>query len=181
MIDQKKDYIVNLIIYGLAMLAGGGLGASIGIFYGLSFLSAFLIGILMGFMALVLCTAIKKIISLMIGSEFGGRTASRTLREELKNNINQAHYLKRNRDFQNALKTINLVVMIDPNYPEALLLKAQILWEGFENHRAAGPVIGQVLMSTRREDAIHQQALWLATDIEDALERTSGKAAANMN
>jgi hypothetical protein len=181
MIHWNNKYSVTLTIYGLAILTGGGVGASIGSFYGLGLSSGFLIGIFMGFMALVLCKAIKKGISLIIGPEFGGRPASRTLRAELKQSINQAHYLKRNGDFQNALKTVNLIITIDPNFPEALLLKAQILWEGFENHRAANPIIGQVLMMTSKEDAIHQQALWLATDIEDACEEPDRKAAAEMH
>jgi hypothetical protein len=181
MINQNNKITVTVALYGLAMLAGGGLGVSIGSFYGLRLASGFMIGMLMGFMALILCKVIKKGISLMIGSEFGGRTASRSLRDELKHSINQVRYLKKNGDFQNALKTVNLIVMIDPNFPEALLLKAQILWEGFENHRAASPIIGQVLMTTSTEDAIHQQALWLATDIEDAREGVDCKAASGVN
>ena len=178
---SNDTHILNIAVNGLVMLAGGGLGLYFGSFYGLNLFSGFIIGLVAGITAILLYRAVNKIISKWLGSELGRRTTSRTLRKELKHNINRAIYLKRIGDYQGALKTVNLIIMIDPNFSEALLLKAQVLWEGFENHRAASPIIGQILMTTSKEDAIHQQALWLATDIEDALEGMDGNAAAGMN
>jgi len=61
------------------------------------------------------------------------RAAQWTAREQLKGDLNQANYYKRKEDFQKALKTVNRIMDMDPNYPEALYLKAQMLWEGFQN------------------------------------------------
>ena len=39
--------------------------------------------------------------------------------------------------FDDALLKIEAVLAKDPDFPEALFLKAQILWEGFEDRQAA--------------------------------------------
>jgi hypothetical protein len=175
MINSKRKDAVYILAAGITLFTGAGLGAYFGVYIGLNPFAGIAIGATAGMLAWGLSTAIKKMIGKFCLWEFRRRTLSGSLREGLKNNMNQARYLKRSGDYANALKTINLIIRIDPDFPEALLLKAQILWEGFENHRAANPLIGQVLMTTSKEEALHQSALWLATDIEDALADSNRK------
>lgn len=169
MASNQKKYKTNVVGCVLSLLVGGGFGYYYGLYYGQNGSCGLMIGLTAGLAAFGLSQAVKKAIGKLFNIAGGGRTSQRALRGELKKNINQANYLKRSGDFQNALKTINMIIEIDPGFPEALLLKAQILWEGFDNQKAAIPIIGQVLMTTNKEDAVHQRALWLATDIDDAL------------
>ncbi|MFW5640132.1 MAG: tetratricopeptide repeat protein, partial [Thermodesulfobacteriota bacterium] len=48
-----------------------------------------------------------------------------------------ARHLKRREEYDQALRTINGVLQEAPDFPEALYLKARILWEGFGNTAAA--------------------------------------------
>jgi len=169
MTSDSRKYNPNVVGCVLMLLVGGGFGYFYGLYYGQNGFSGIMIGLTAGLAAFGLSQAVKKVIGKLFNVVGGGRTSQPVLRGELKKNINQANYLKRSGDFQNALKTINLIIEIDPDFPEALLLKAQILWEGFDNQKAAIPIIGQVLMTTNKEDAVHQHALWLATDIDDSL------------
>ena len=175
MTSDNRNYSVNAVGCVLMLIVGGGFGYYYGLRYGLNGFSGLMIGMTAGMVAFGVSMVIKKTIGKLFNAAGGGHTSQHALRGELKKNINQAKYLRRNGDYQNALKTINLIIKIDPGYPEAQLLKAQILWEGFNNPKAAIPIIGQVLMTTHREDAVHQRALWLATDIDDSLADTEGQ------
>lgn len=169
MIDTNKKYVNNAGVWVLALLFGGGLGTYFGLYYDLSVLTGLIIGLTTGMAAFGLTRGIKKMVAMLGNTPSKGHTMRKSLRDELQHNIHQASYLKRSGDYQNALNTANLILKIDPDFPEALLLKAQILWEGFQNEKAASAIVGQVLMMTRKADAIHQRALWLATDMDDEI------------
>jgi len=65
------------------------------------------------------------------GTLYSGGGARLTLREQLEGELTRARVSKTNRDFEDALATLESVLAQDPDSPEALLLKAQVLWEGF--------------------------------------------------
>jgi tetratricopeptide (TPR) repeat protein len=46
----------------------------------------------------------------------------------------KARYSKRQGRFKEALSIIESALDRDPEFPDALYLKARILWEGFNNH-----------------------------------------------
>jgi len=169
MISGNKNYSVHAVGCVLTLMVGCGFGYYYGLHHGQNGFIGLMIGVTAGMVAFGISMAIKTTIGKLFNAVGGGPTSHRVMRGELKKNINQANYLKRSGDYHNALKTVNLIIQIDPGYPDALLLKAQVLWEGFDNKKAAIPIIGQILMTTNKEDAVHQRALWLATDIDDSL------------
>ncbi len=59
-------------------------------------------------------------------------------REELINiELHRVRCAKIKGFYKQALNHVNAILAIEPDFPEALLLKAQILWEGFGNAGAA--------------------------------------------
>ncbi|MFW5854137.1 MAG: tetratricopeptide repeat protein [Thermodesulfobacteriota bacterium] len=57
--------------------------------------------------------------------------------ERFASEVDKARHLKRREEYDQALRTINGVLQEAPDFPEALYLKARILWEGFGNTAAA--------------------------------------------
>lgn len=58
-------------------------------------------------------------------------------RERMAGDLNVVRYHKLGNQFEDALLKIEEVLAKDPDFAEALFLKAQILWEGFEDRQAA--------------------------------------------
>jgi tetratricopeptide (TPR) repeat protein len=72
-----------------------------------------------------------------VNTLFGlGRTTIGT-RERMAGDLNVVRYHKLCNQFEDALLKIEEILAKDPDFPEALFLKAQILWEGFEDRQAA--------------------------------------------
>ena len=107
---------------------------------------------------------------------FGLRSANWTLHEQLEGPMNRARYYKMQKNFDKALETINDVIEKDPQYPEALFLKATILWEGFGNSGAAKAYLQKVMkLVSNEKEPINRWALSLnkeLTGIEDSKEAT---------
>jgi hypothetical protein len=77
--------------------------------------------------------AVEKIGS-VLGGLFTGWTSKKiSRREQLIADLAVAKQGKRSGQFEASLKTINSVLTKDPDFPDALYLKAQILWEGFKH------------------------------------------------
>jgi hypothetical protein len=66
-----------------------------------------------------------------------GPSNRRDPREQLQADLSVARTLKMNAKYDLALRRINGVLSRDPGFPEALFLKARIVWEGFGNRSAA--------------------------------------------
>ncbi|MCI5142782.1 MAG: tetratricopeptide repeat protein [Candidatus Electrothrix sp. ATG1] len=83
-----------------------------------------------------------------------------TLHERLAGELVKARLMKASGRFDEALEVINKTLRRIPDYPEALLLKAQILWEGYADDRAAKTCLQQVLkikkIKTEKDEAIYR-------------------------
>ncbi|MFC1534327.1 tetratricopeptide repeat protein, partial [Thermodesulfobacteriota bacterium] len=67
-----------------------------------------------------------------LGGIFTGWTSKTiSLRDQLSADLEKARHSKRNGRFEESLDIINGVLNKDQSFPDALYLKAQILWEGF--------------------------------------------------
>ncbi len=80
-------------------------------------------------------------------------------RETLSADLERARFSKRNGRFQEGLRIIDDVLQKDRNFPEALFLKAQILWEGFENREGAVECLEKVMGLVQEEEPIHRWSL----------------------
>jgi hypothetical protein len=128
--------------------------------------SSGLIGALIGVMLAVLVSA-------MIGSAssiFTGKVSDSAinifyglgrrkigLREQLAGDLNVVRHHKLFNRFEEALIKIENVLAKDPDFPEALFLKAQILWEGFEDQEAAKSCLLKIIKVESDKDALYRR------------------------
>jgi hypothetical protein len=78
--------------------------------------------------------------------------------ERLAGELDKIRHSKRQKDFDRALYLVNQVIDKAPDLPEALFLKAQILWEGFGNQAAEG-YLKEVMGLVRNSEPLHRWAL----------------------
>lgn len=79
------------------------------------------------------------------GMLYSGGRARFTLREQCAGKLTQARVSKTEKRFEDALAAVESVLARDPEFPDALLLKAQILWEGFADGPTARRTVMKVL------------------------------------
>ena len=71
----------------------------------------------------------------------------------------KARFSKGRKQFREALIIVNEILEKYPNFPEALLLKAQIVWEGYDNKELALRNLDMVMELVRDDAPIHRWAL----------------------
>jgi tetratricopeptide (TPR) repeat protein len=90
------------------------------------------------------------------------------VRKQLASDLNAVRYHKLCHQFDDALLKIEEVLAKDPDFVEGLLLKAQILWEGFEDGKAARECLQKILAVEPDEKAVfHRWALNLYQELSD--------------
>ena len=99
-----------------------------------------------------------------------GRTTIQ-LHERLEGDLQQARFHKMNQRYTEALRFVDGALEQAPDFPDALFLKAQILWEGFQDAQAAKRCITQLkdLVPTPGEP-LHRWATHLLADINRGAE-----------
>ena len=100
---------------------------------------------------------------------YGTGRRVRSPREQFAGTLNQVRYHKMCKEFQEALSTAEDVLTRDPDFSEALLLKAQILWEGFEDRSGAKICLIKILkVEPNKKSPFHRWALALYKEIADS-------------
>ena len=81
-------------------------------------------------------------------------------RERMAGDLNVVRFHKRSGKFDEALLKLEAILARDPDFPEALFLKAQILWEGFEDRYAAKECLLKIIKVEPDKKAVfHRWAL----------------------
>ena len=94
-----------------------------------------------------------------LGNLLSGSTSRRISRDErFSGEINKIKFSKRAGRFDEALQIVNDLLHEDPDYPEAMLLKAQILWEGFGKAATARGYLNRIRELTPEDDKFHRWA-----------------------
>ena len=107
----------------------------------------------------ILCTyAIER-----FGDGFGRILSGWTLSsldrgERFSCEVHKIKYSKREGRFDQALHMVNDLLHEASDFPEALFLKAQILWEGFGNASAAKGCLNRIRELTPEDDKFHRWA-----------------------
>lgn len=97
---------------------------------------------------------------------YGMGRRDRSTRDQFAGTLNQVHYHKMCKDFSKALLTVEGVLTREPDFPEALLLKAQLLWEGFEDAVGAKQCLIEILkVEADKKSPFHRWALALYKEI----------------
>ena len=90
---------------------------------------------------------------------YGGGHGTWSEREQLEGDLNTVKYYKMRKEYDQAFKAVNNVLNSDPKFSEALLIKAQILWEGYENSTAAKANLKKITeIKMDKDEPIHRWA-----------------------
>jgi len=174
--NLDPETITNRMICFISLLMGGAFGFFYGISYWRNGLLGLIVGLIIGISAYFIGLTIKRYFAKMFGVLAGGRAAHWGIRQQLESDMNQARHFKRNEKYPKALNTVNRIVWLDPDFPDALFLKAQILWEGFQNHTAAKSNLRKIFEIIKDEnETIYQWALSLSKQIDKELEKHENK------
>ena len=118
--------------------------------------------------AVAICVLIGSATTIFNGPRDGSAVSARSkpaksnmiVRKQPASDLNAVRYHKLCHQFDDALLKIEEVLAKDPDFVEALLLKAQILWEGFEDRNAASKCLLKILAAEPDEKAVfHRWAL----------------------
>ncbi len=128
-------------------------------------------GLLIAAMVSVLASICGEVLSDRLGGisvntlyGFGRRSA--TPREQLAGDLAQARYQKMNQNYDGAMAKLEKILAQDPNNPEAMFVKAQVLWEGYEDRISAKEYLMRVLKVEPDRNAVyHRWALNLYREI----------------
>ena len=130
---------------------------------------AVIVGLLISVIVMFLMDGVSGAASSLIS---GRREAVWTIREQVQGYLSQARFNKENKDYPAAFSFVNKVLEKDPDFADALLLKAQILWEGFGRSDAATQFLEKTLSLKDGSKMVQNQAIMLHSDLS-VLERPS--------
>ena len=68
---------------------------------------------------------------------YGGNKPKWNIQDRLQGDLDQVMYFKRQGQYQKAMQKVNQMLEQEPGFTEALFLKAQILWEGYDTASGA--------------------------------------------
>jgi hypothetical protein len=106
------------------------------------------------------------------GLLYGQGKSTIKLQERLEADLQQARFHKMNQRYEEALRFVDGALERAPDFPDALLLKAQILWEGFQDCRAAKSCLRQVIqLLPTPDEPLHRWATHLLADINRSEEQ----------
>ncbi|MBW2091483.1 MAG: tetratricopeptide repeat protein [Deltaproteobacteria bacterium] len=128
----------------------------------------------------VLCALTIVIGSYTISGRLGGSIIDwmlgtgrrqRQLREQLSADLARTKESKRQGDFDQALRLVNEYLEKDPDYPEALFLKAQILTEGFGKSAEARRNLKKIMQMIPESEAFYRWALNYYNELKEMEEK----------
>jgi hypothetical protein len=112
---------------------------------------------------------------------YGMGRIDRTMRDHFAGALSQARFHKMSKRHDLALECVDQILTADPNYPEALFLKAQILWEGYQDASTAKQCLIHLMQADPDNEAtFHRWAQSLYHEIA-TYERTQNEFCPSVN
>ena len=174
---KTPDFFISLSFQDKAIII---LTLSLGVFFGMYYGIAWwgdakagaIVGLVISITANLILLPLKNWIAGTASKIYGGRAAHWSLREQLEGDLNQAKHLKTQKKYDKALFVINNILKQDPEFPEALYIKAKIVWEGFENAESARANLKKVMdLTSNKNDTIYRWASHLYNEITSMQKR----------
>ena len=134
---------------------------------------SFIAGIMIGIITGLLCSVITLVIVEHLGSSsvnllYGRRKPRYTDYEKHEGDLNQARLQKSKQEYHKALVLVNDILKNAPDLPEALYLKAQILWEGYHKAEDSIIILEKIVdILPDKEDTSHRWAQTLMDEIKE--------------
>jgi hypothetical protein len=131
-----------------------------------------ILGIFIALVVSVVAAIFAEMLSGFIGGSanllYGVGKSTLTIREQLSGTMSIARNHKMNKRFDKAFLLVEEILNKDPEYSEALLLKAQILWEGFEDADEAKGCLERIMVQEKTgNDPIYRWASTLYKEMEE--------------
>ena len=148
---------------------------------------AMLIGDWMGLLIAVLLSIPLAVLVCLIAGKIGdfagrlfgaGRRPEWTIKERFQGEIEQAMFFKRQQQYYRALKKVDEILTQAPEFAEALFLKAQILWEGYNTANGARRYLDMAANCVSPQEHLHRwirgyrERIDLESNARDALKMT---------
>lgn len=99
---------------------------------------------------------VEKLVSGLSGLLSGWSSSKISLRDQFSANLGKARQNKREGHPEEALDIINGLLNKEKDFPDALFLKAQILWEGFGRSVESKELFRRVMHLVAKEDSLHR-------------------------
>ena len=99
---------------------------------------------------------IEKLGSGLGGSPLGWSSRKVSRRDQFSADLEKARHSKRDGRFEEALDIMNVVLDSEEDLPDALFLKAQILWEGFGRSVESKKLFRRVMQCVSTEDPLYR-------------------------
>jgi len=106
---------------------------------------------------------------------YGSGKSTFTVRERLAANLSQARYHKMRKEYDQAIQVLDKTLCQDSGFPEALLLMAQIHWEGFQEGEEAKKCLLMLFRTMPDKDAALNR--WGKKLYRDILQSSKGLVA----
>lgn len=140
------------------------------LFAPVGFPAKIVIALLAAFVATIVVVIITSYLGRTAGRLYGGTGPKWTLREQLEGELTQARVSKAEKNYEQALIFLETILAKDPDYPDALLLKARVLWEGFADGPEAKKCVLRVLrVETDKTSPVYRWAGELYKEITRAV------------
>jgi len=100
------------------------------------------------------------------GSLYGGRRGQWTRRELLEGEMRKVQHQYDHQQFDTALQGVEAILAEDPDFQDALFVKARIMLDGFEKIDAAVICIDRIMAAEPENETIRQKAAGLRKELK---------------
>ena len=119
-------------------------------------------------LSLLVVFTIEKLGSILGGNVLSGWTPGlQDPRDQFAADLEKIRECKRTKHFPEALHLANHILRQDPEFPDALYLKATILWEGFGNAEGAKGYLKKIKEKVPENETLHR---WASSYYDEIME-----------
>lgn len=119
-------------------------------------------------LSVLVIVIIEKLGSFFGGSVLSGWTPGRQdPRDQFAADLEKIRECKRTSHFTEALRLANHILRQDPEFPDALYLKATILWEGFGNMEGAKGCLKKIKEKVPKNETLYR---WASSYYDEIME-----------
>ena len=115
---------------------------------------------------LAVCLIVNRIGERSVSGLYGLNRTHRTPQERFASELDKIRFHKRKGDFDRALSLVNSALEKEEEFPEALYLKARILWEGYGNRSAAVSYLEKAMQLVGVGEPLHHWASGYLSDMD---------------
>ena len=124
-------------------------------------------------LSVLIVVIIEKLGSYLGGSVLSGWTPGlQDPRDQFAADLEKIRECKRTKHFPEALQLANHILRQDPEFPDALYLKATILWEGFGNAEGAKGCLKKIKETVPKNETLYR---WASSYYDEIMEAANTK------